>query len=211
MLSLLINDKLYTEEFYILECLSFEVILGCQFLRVHEATINLRIDKAEVKFVESKLLPQKSEMCVASIEDAYIPPFSQKFVKCKIKDIDLDTYEILPIENLFIKKGLLVARGIIEISSEILVVLVANTTKCCISLTENEEVCQLTKWETENQKLTTITIGEGAEEPTPAECIHHELQSNLEDLKKNLQDLSQSWISNGAGCRRMNQKKHVNY
>ena len=42
------GSSLYAEEFYILECLTFEVILGCQILCVNEATFYMQIYKAEV-------------------------------------------------------------------------------------------------------------------------------------------------------------------
>ena len=116
----------------------------------------------------------------------------------------------MPIENLFIKKSLLIARGIIEISPEILFVLIANTTKFCISLSEKNKVCQLTKWNSKDQKLMATAIEEGAEEPAPAKCILHESQFER-FLKKNLLNQSQTWISNGPGCQRRNQKKYVNY
>ena len=54
-LPLLINNQLFNEEFHVLQCLSFEVILGCQFLRVNETTIRMFINKEKVSFLERPL------------------------------------------------------------------------------------------------------------------------------------------------------------
>ena len=88
--------------FHILEYLNYEVISipGCSRSDYQNA-----IEKAEVKFAEPERLSQRSEMSVTSLVDAFLSLFLKKFVKCKSKDINLDSYEILPIENLFIKKG----------------------------------------------------------------------------------------------------------
>ena len=108
----------------ILKDLSFNVILGMNFLKNNEVVIDA--DESSIYFKDS--CPNQSESSsntLTLLRDICIPAFSQTFIDVKVAKPCLETQVVNNSNSMNIQKGLYLARGCIE--AEFIQVLIANS------------------------------------------------------------------------------------
>ncbi|KAK3091854.1 hypothetical protein FSP39_023181 [Pinctada imbricata] len=118
---------------------SYDGILGIDFLDAHDAKLNVKKRKlkiaSETLHIESEVTPTSAK--VAVVNDIVIPPESEMYIEGRLTDKLSERVCLVEPGKMLNGKQLLLARSLIDTSSEKFVLSVINTSRNEIKLREN--------------------------------------------------------------------------
>ena len=179
-------NRLWDIDVHVVPQLAYPIILGCDFLRKHGATLSFT--KGECDMTLTELLPEEIEIETALyvLEKREIPAYSQGFVSCSLSsNVKLeDTYHIIANNELFHNKGILVSHGLINFKKQPFL-LVANTTNKSININADELLATLQPIDTDDELIVPVNVVENQKQATETTAsVGKKYQSKSEAIEQ---------------------------
>jgi hypothetical protein len=155
----LIHQQLLHIPCFILPNASFPLILGCYFLRARGITLKFRQENVEIRRNDLRNLKETPPIKMYAIDTQVIPAYSQKYIPCVLHNSSDNSLLVAePNPELYLEKGILIAKSITDSNLLKQYLLVANTTDREVEITEFHDVAYVCQSNEEMEDFDNINV-----------------------------------------------------